>query len=622
MSEASSKLDELKSLVKSFPELPGVYLMKNLREKVIYVGKAKNLRSRVRSYFNCSSDQSIKTVYLVHQIHSIEYILTHTEVEAFLLEASLIKKFRPRYNIRLKDDKAYPYIRLSIKDVFPRFYLNRRVANDGSLYFGPYTSGSAVRDMIRFLNRSFKIRDCSDKFLASRKRPCMTYQIGRCTAPCAQLITEKEYQKDIRSALKLLRGESSSLLKNLKQQMKKASAEERYEAAARFRDSINAISSIWERQSVVSASQKDIDVVAFYGENQGTLIETLHIRAGRVIGHRPHFFPKLDTSRMSEDPREWLTSFLNQYYSENIIPDQILLPVDLGEDITKLLGDVFWERANKRPVLLHTFDEEGRRLMDMAEVNARNHFKDSVFQRKNQMEALEEIQKKLHLPHVPLRMECFDISNFQGSQTVASQVVFEEGLPRAEEYRKYKIDTVEGSNDFAAMKEVLSRRLSHSEWDDPQLIVVDGGKGQLRMAMEALRELGRPEIPLVGMAKARTQGEFTDSELRETQERFFLPGRQNPVLFRPSSMALNILIQLRDEAHRVAITYHRHLRSRDFLASCLDKVKGLGEKRKRYLLTQYSSLEEISRATVEELTALKGFNRKVAESILETLKDK
>ncbi|MCB0363680.1 MAG: GIY-YIG nuclease family protein, partial [Bdellovibrionales bacterium] len=239
MSEASSKLDELKSLVKSFPELPGVYLMKNLREKVIYVGKAKNLRSRVRSYFNCSSDQSIKTVYLVHQIHSIEYILTHTEVEAFLLEASLIKKFRPRYNIRLKDDKAYPYIRLSIKDVFPRFYLNRRVANDGSLYFGPYTSGSAVRDMIRFLNRSFKIRDCSDKFLASRKRPCMTYQIGRCTAPCAQLITEKEYQKDIRSALKLLRGESSSLLKNLKQQMKKASAEERYEAAARFRDSIN-----------------------------------------------------------------------------------------------------------------------------------------------------------------------------------------------------------------------------------------------------------------------------------------------------------------------------------------------------------------------------------------------
>ncbi|MCB0384332.1 MAG: excinuclease ABC subunit UvrC, partial [Bdellovibrionales bacterium] len=498
----AKKIEELKSLVKEFPELPGVYLMKNIRNKVIYVGKAKSLRNRVRSYFNKSTDNSVKTQYLVNQIDHIEYLLTNTEVEAFLLEASLIKKFRPRYNIRLKDDKAYPYIKVSVNDNFPRFYLSRRVEGDGSLYFGPYTSGMAVRETIRFLNRTFRIRDCSDAFLNSRKRPCLTHQIGRCTAPCVNLIDRKTYRADVDSALEYLRGEDKKVVQDLTRRMRDASEQERFEAAAKFRDSLRAIEAIWERQSVVSTRQdRDVDVVAYAGDGRGTLIETLHIRRGRVIGNRFQFFPKLDVSKEGEDPREWMTSFLNQYYAENVIPDEILLPVDLGGDIHKLLIDVFWERQRKRPSLVHALDQGGRELMTMAEKNAKNHFKDQVTKQENIFGGLEEIQKKLHLPSLPRRMECFDISNFQGAQTVASQVVFEEGAARKEDYRKYKIKTVKGPNDFESMKEVLSRRLAHTEYEDPQLIVVDGGKGQLKMAVEVLKELGRPEIPVVGMAK-------------------------------------------------------------------------------------------------------------------------
>ncbi|MCC7405501.1 MAG: excinuclease ABC subunit UvrC [Bdellovibrionales bacterium] len=617
---AAGKIEELKSLVREFPELPGVYLMKNLRDKVIYVGKAKSLRARVRSYFNKSSDQPVKTQYLVNQIEQIHYILTNTEVEAFLLEASLIKKYRPRYNIRLKDDKAYPYIKVSVQDTFPRFYLSRRVESDGALYFGPYTSGTAVRETIRFLNRTFRVRDCADAFMKTRKRPCLTYQIGRCTAPCVGLIETAAYKADIDSALEYLRGEDKKVVKDLTRRMKSASEDERFEAAAKFRDSIQAIEAIWQRQSVVSTKQdRDVDVIAFFGDQRGTLIETLHIRRGRVIGNRSHFLPKLDVSRDGEDPREWLTSFLNQYYAENVIPDEIILPLDLGGDLHKLLGDVFWERQRKRPALVHALDQGARELMTMAEKNAENHFNSQITQRENVLNGLAEIQKKLHLPALPRRMECFDISNFQGSQTVASQVVFEEGTSRKEDYRKYKIKSVEGPNDFESMKEVLRRRLAHTEYEDPQLIVVDGGKGQLKMAVEVLKELGRPEIPVVGMAKARTEGEFSDQEIHESQERFFLPGRQNAVTFRQGSEALNILVQIRDEAHRVAITFHRKLRDQALLSSSLDQVKGLGPAKKKYLLAQFGSLEAIRKAEIEEIAELKGFNRSLAEGVLAAL---
>lgn len=617
----SAKTEELISRVKDFPKEPGVYLMKNARDKVIYVGKAKSLRARVRSYFSESDNHSVKTKYLVAQIDKIDYILTKTEVEAFLLEASLIKKYRPRYNIRLKDDKAYPYIRVSMEAEFPRLYLARRVQHDGAMYFGPYSSGMAVRETIRFLNRTFKIRDCTDSFFKTRTRPCISYQIGQCTAPCVNLVSKDEYRADIKAAMGFLKGHNSKLLKNLTDKMKEASDQERFEAAAKIRDSIRAIETIWQRQTVVSTTKEtDQDVVAFVGDERGTLIETLHVRQGRVIGSRPHFMNRFDGTAETEEFKEWLTSFLNQYYSDNIIPDEIFLQVDLGFDIIKLLQDVFEERQGKRPKIALATGVDGKKLMDMAMTNAQSHFKDAVTKADQQQKGLEMIRDRFGLEDIPRRIECFDISNFQGEENVASQVVFEDGIPKKSDYRKYKIKSFAGANDFAAMKEVLSRRFAHTEYDDPQLVVVDGGKGQLNMAVQALKEIGRADIALVGLAKARTQGEFSESEVAATEERFFLPGRQNPILFPPNTQAFQILVGLRDEAHRFAITFHRKLREGRSMESALDSINGLGEKRKQALLKELGSVERIQQSSVEQLLEVKGMNRVLAERVLLHLK--
>lgn len=610
-------------LVKDFPQLPGVYIMKNVRGKVIYVGKAKNIRARVRSYFNKSAqDVSLKTKFLVHQIDVIELQQTSTEVEAFLLEASLIKKYRPRYNIRLKDDKAYPYILATTTDRFPRLYLARRVKNDGNLYFGPFTSGGAVRESIRFLNQTYKIRDCSDSFFKNRTRPCMTHQIGRCTAPCVDLISEKEYRADFLEAISFLRGEGQKVLKQLDKRMRQAAAEEKFESAARFRDSIAAVNRILEKHTVVGQDQEyDQDAVAFVGDERGTLIEVLHVRRGRVIGSQPYFMSKLNFASPDEDILEWLTSFLNQYYLDNMVPDEIILPVDLGHDMTRLLQAVFEERQNRKPDIHLAMQGGHHQLLNLAKENAEKNFKKQVTEKQNKLNGLEEIKRKLGLPELPIRMECYDISNFQGSESVASQVVFEEGSPKPEDYRKYKIKTVIGSNDFASMKEVLSRRLKHTEYDDPQLIVIDGGKGQLKMAVEVLKEVGRTEIPVVGLAKARTKGDFTDSEVDATEERVFLPGRQNPVTFAKNSEALQILVGIRDEAHRFAITFHRKLREERTLTSALDEIPGLGAKRKQTLLKTYSDIVQIKSLAVEDIARLPGFNRTLAERILLHLND-
>lgn len=620
MSKAQDRIELLKLRVKELPNSPGAYLMKGANDKVIYVGKAKDLRARVRSYFSGSKDLSPKTVHLVNQIESIDYLITKTEVEAFLLEASLIKKYRPRYNIRLKDDKAYPYIRVSMADTFPRLYLCRRVQNDGAYYYGPYTSGLAVRETIRFLNKTFRIRDCTDGFFKTRKRPCMTYQIGRCTAPCVKYVDEKTYRFDIEGAVTFLEGQNKKLIKELKSKMKEASDAERYEEAARWRDSLSAVERLLERQVVVSdRSELDQDVLAFFGDARGTLIEVLHIRKGRVIGNRSHFIPKLDCHSPDEDPKEWLTSFINQYYEDNIVPDQILLPVDLTDDICKLLVDVFKERQNRKTQLRHTFGADARKLMEMAQKNAEAHFNDHINKQTTLYESLGEIQAKFGLKQLPLRIECFDISNFQGKESVASQVVFEEGVPKRDDYRRYKIRTVEGANDFASMKEVLERRFKHTEYEDPQLVIVDGGKGQLSLALAALKEIGRPDISVVGMAKARAEGEFDSPEITHSEERFFLPGRSNPVIFGKNSQALNILVALRDEAHRFAITYHRSLREKKLLASRLDEISGLGDKRKTALLKHFGSVDAIRTANVDEISNVPGMNAPLAQKIINEL---
>lgn len=617
-----ARLEQIRERVREFPQTSGVYLMKSQIDKIIYVGKAKNLRSRVRSYFGDVKDHSPKTRLLVSHIYDVEYILTKTEVEAFLLEASLIKKHRPKYNIRLRDDKAYPYIRLSWEDDFPRLYLARKVKKDGSLYFGPYTSGLAVNGTIRFLNRNFFIRDCTDSVMKTRTRPCMTYQIGRCRAPCVNYISKEQYRDEVEGAKQFLKGQNKSLIKALTAKMKVASDEEKFEVAGKLRDSIQSIKAILEKQTVINeSSDKDVDAIGFFGDERGCLVETVHVRSGRVLGTRSHFLPHIDPQSPMEDPREWLVDFINQYYDENYIPDDILLPVDIGLDLKKLLEAVLYERTGSESQVRFATDEKGRNLVSMANENAQSHFAKYVSKSAEKDQGLLEIQSKLGLSQKPLRIECFDISTFQGAETVASQVVFEEGVPAREHYRRYKIRTVQGIDDFASMSEVLSRRFQHAEMELPDLIVVDGGKGQLSQAVRILQEIGKQDIPVVGLAKARTQSDFASSEVSSTEERFFQPGRANPVVFKENSEAFQILVGIRDEAHRFAITYHRKLRENTSLESELDFVVGLGEKRKRQLLEKFKTVDDLRQASVDEIADIKGFNRVLAERILLQLND-
>ncbi len=619
MSKSAERIERIKSKVVDFPQTPGVYLMKNANDKIIYVGKAKRLRNRVRSYFNPNLDHS-KTQLLVRNIESIDYILTETEAEAFLLEASLIKKHRPRYNIRLKDDKAYPYIRLSLSDAFPRFYLARKVLNDGSKYFGPYTSGYVVRHTMRFLNQSFQIRDCADHFMKSRKRPCMTHQIGACTAPCVDLVDEKSYGNQVKKAKRFLEKEATTVVKKLKKQMFELAEEEKFELAARFRDSIAAIERVLERQAVINAqATNNQDVIGFFGDERGVLIETLHIRQGRVIGQRNQFFSQVDPTSDKDDAREWLTSFINQYYQDNIVPDEIYLPIDLGRDIIKLLEEVFAHRGHPEINIMFPTHQQGQKLIEMANKNAKSHFDNQVSKSRKKQEGLQLIAKKLHLKEPPNRIECYDISHFQGEESVGSQVVAENGSLAKEHYRRYKIKSKTGGDDYAAMAEVLGRRLDHEEWDEPDLIIIDGGKGQLNVAVQVLKDKGKSYIPVAGLAKERTKRNFKGEQVEKSMERFYLPGRQNPVTFAEGSEAFKLLVGLRDEAHRFAISFHRKLRDDKSFSSQLDKIKGLGPTITKRLLTTFDSVKSIKQASVGELCEVQGVTESLAQTILDKL---
>jgi len=621
---ANLKQDELRDLVRQFPDQAGVYLMKNFSDKVIYVGKAKNLKQRVRSYFGETKDLTPKTRLLVTHIHIIDYILTKTEVEAFLLEASLIKKYRPKYNIRLKDDKNYPYIRVSMKDEFPRLYLSRSVKSDGSLYFGPYTRGGSVFETISFLNQIFQLRDCTDHVLASRDRPCINFQLGRCTAPCVKKISPEAYRTDVRKALKFLRGQSGELVEELEKKMIKLSEEEKYEQAARWRDTLRSLNAILEKQSVIDPeAKKNLDIITFCGDYRGTLIQFLHVRQGRVIGTRSQFIAGFDPTEPKEDPREWFVSIINQYYWDNMIPDEVLISFDIGIEMVRLVQSALTERrgGEKVKVTLATNDEKEKELLEMTEKNALMAFEKQSEKVESKKTGLEEIKNKFNLPLWPHRIECYDISNFHGKEIVASQVVFENGIPAKDQYRLYKIKSLQDANDFAAMKEVLLRRFKHSEWEKPHLILVDGGKGQLNKAVQALKEMDCEQVPVVSLAKSKTTSDFEEGEVNSSEERFYLPGRQNPITFKRNSEAFRILTQLRDEAHRFAITFHRKLRHKQSLSSVLDKVPGLGVKRRKILLNHFSDIDAILKAKEEEIASLPSFHLELAKVIKKFLLD-
>lgn len=617
--ERLKTLEDLKLFVSLLPKEPGVYLMKNIADVVIYVGKAKNLRNRVRSYFQNSKDLPVKVKHLVSHIVKIDFIVTQTEVEAFLLEASLIKKNRPRYNIRLKDDKSYPYIKCTTGEDYPRLYLVRKVKKDRAFYYGPYASSFAVRKTMQFLNQTFNIRDCSNGFMQTRKRPCLTYDMGRCQAPCVDYVSKDDYRKNIDKAIDFLEGDNKVVLKSLNAEMLHYAENESFEVAAKIRDQIRSIDAILEKQAMVSDDRIDTDLVAYFSNEHGALVEIVSVRKGRVIGSRPYFFNKNNLGAEYEDQRHWVISFLNHYYDDNLIPDRIILPIAVGVELEKLFKDVLKSRTHRTVSVSHIAIKHEKNLQLLAEKNAHLHFDQFAKKSAQRDEGLKLIQEKLKLPDLPRRIECYDISNFQGQQSVASQVVFYDGSPSKEDYRKYKIKTVQGANDFESMKEVLKRRFSHKEYPDPQMILVDGGKGQLKLALEALKEVGREDIPIRSLAKARTDSDFENVEVKGTDERFFIPGRQNPVIFRNNTEAFRILVQLRDEAHRFAIEFHRKLRDQESFSSVLDQIPGLGPKKRETLDRFFPDMTQLMAASQAQLERLPGFPKALAKRIYEAL---
>ena len=554
----NNKIKHLKKKAEKLPALPGVYLMKTNKDGVLYVGKAKSLRARVQSYFNEKSSlfKASKAQFLIRKMDKIDYIVTENEVEAFLLEASLIKRHRPRYNIRLKDDKAYPYIRFSAQDDFPRFYVERKIKDSRSVYFGPYTESGAVRALIDLLNQAFYLRDCSNSDFKSRTRPCLSWEMGICPAPCVRKITKSLYQKNGRSALNFLKGKTGALTKKIKSQMRARAKELKFEEALRLRDSLRVIERIEQSQSVFQNSDKDRDVAVFKMRQQELLIEILHFRKGRLIGNRFHFFKK------ARPEEEFFLSFLNQYYADNLIPDELLVKMPIKDSRMKLLEKALSARKGQSFAVTSVCGEEDLPLIEMAEKNAESHLLNEIDQEQSLQDGLLEIKRRLNLPRLPRRMECYDVSHWKGMQTVGSQVVFENGLPSKKNYRLYNLTVISAGDDYLALKQLLRRRLQHTEYENLDMILIDGGKGQLKAVQTVLKSLKREDIPLSALAKDRVKKERGGNS---TGERFYIPGRKNHIQFSPSSKALRILLHLRDEAHRFAISSHRKKRNKAFL---------------------------------------------------------
>ncbi len=554
---------------------PGVYLMKDEPGGVLYVGKAKNLSNRLATYFQAANHEVQRTEMMVGRVATFDVILTETEAEALILEATLIKKHRPKFNVRLKDDKAYPYLKIQVHQAFPKIEWTRRVQRDGARYFGPFPSAWSARQVMNLLNETFKLRDCSDNTFRHRSRPCILYQMGKCTGPCVALIEQGHYQRDIQSVVEVLEGKTDSLVKSLRRGMEDASEREEFERAAEYRDQIRNLELVTQTQGVVEAgSQRDRDVVGIAregGEAHGTV---LRIRGGRMVSVQHYHLQNTDPS-LSESTI--LSEFLSQYYAaaqaardqkeaevslrEIEFPKEVLVPVSPEDpdwiERTFGVGVRVAEGAEGSPGR-----QVADQLLNVARSNAQYALEQAVKKDAGHgIQALEEIQDKLHLPRLPVRIECYDISNTQGEEAVASRVVFVDGAPDKNLYRRYKIKTVQGSNDFAMMREVLDRRFSHDE-SLPDLVVVDGGKGQLSQAVAILDDLQIQGVSVVGLAKARTESDFKSSEVKSSMERIFIPNRKNPVPLLPHTSAYKLLTHVRDEAHRFAITYHRLLRGK------------------------------------------------------------
>ncbi len=588
---------ELEEKLQHLPDRPGVYLMKDTQDRIIYVGKAVVLKNRVRSYFQSSRNHSPKVKALVAKITDLEYIVTNSEIEALILECNLIKKHRPKYNISLRDDKTYPYIKVTTNEAFPRVVVTRKVLKDGARYFGPYTNAGAVHDTIHLLKTLFPLRTCRQM---DAKRPCLQYHIKRCLAPCTQQVDSKVYDEMIKAVCLFLEGRSDIVAKNLRNQMKEAVEDLEFERAAQLRDQLAAVEKITEKQNIVTGSG-DQDVIGLARSSAGTCVQVFFVRSGKMVG-REHF---LMTGSEEEEDTAVLSAFLKQYYSQAaFIPREVLLPLAVEEP--ELLSS--WLSDMKQGKVVLEVPKRGTKkdLVAMAVGNANTVLQEQAEKiRKDEHaaeSAMQELSVKLGLPRPAYRIECFDISHIQGSETVASMVVFENGLPKKNDYRRYKIKSAEGKpDDFLSMQEVVLRRYRQAAEPLPDLIVIDGGKGQLNSALEVIRGVGLDDIPVVGLAK-----EF---------EHIFCPGDSQPLILPNQSQALFLIQRIRDEAHRFAITYHRKLRSKRNLVSVLDHIPGIGEKRRKALWQHFGSLDKMKQAEVEELAAVPGMNMTAAQAV-------
>ncbi|OGP04372.1 MAG: excinuclease ABC subunit C [Deltaproteobacteria bacterium GWA2_38_16] len=547
------KKEALLLKVKKSPLKPGVYLMKESSGKIIYVGKAKNLRNRLKSYFY-TKDHTPKVAVMVSRVSDLSWIITDTELEALMLEGTLIKKYHPRYNIHLRDDKTYPYLRITVHEQWPKLEVVRRPKRDKALYFGPYTSAYSIRETLKLLTKIFPIRDCSESKFSNRTRPCLSYDIGICTAPCVNIISEGAYRKIVDDLISFLKGKKKDLLKALRNQMKELSSQTKYEEAAQLRDRIQGIEHLLEQQKVVSLKLTDQDVIGWCRKEEDIEIALLFIRAGRLLGKKIFSF-----SRVTQPEEDFLSSFILQYYEMEFIPDEIIVPVTLSDQ--KILQHFLFQQRSKAVKLIFPKSGEKKALLAMANENAKDHLRHGGVQK--EVSILEELKTKLHLKNEPDRIECFDISNIQGTNAVGSRVTFIQGKADKNFYRRYKIKTVEGPNDYAMMNEVLSRRFKNKDEDTfPDLLMVDGGRGQLSIALQVLKELEIENIDVIGLAKEKTISSFQGKLIEKLQERVYVPGQKNPVIFKENSPALHLLQRLRDEAHRFAITYHKKLRSK------------------------------------------------------------
>ena len=587
--------------LKLLPDSPGVYIMKDDHGKIIYVGKAIVLKNRVRQYFQSNRNHTPKVRAMVSHIADFETIMTANEVESLILEANLIKKHRPRYNIRLKDDKSYPYVKVTVQEDFPRVFITRRVLRDGARYFGPYTNVTALRDSLKLLRRLFPLRTCR----TMPERPCLEYHIKRCLAPCVGKVEAEDYRAMIRAVLLFLEGRTDDVERELEQRMNAAAEAYHFETAARLRDQLSAVRTAAERQNIVTGAG-DQDAVGMARSAAGVCVQIFFIRGGKMIG-REHFLLR---GSEEESDADILRAFLEQYYNQaTFVPREVLLPCAIDAAAQATIEAWLAARKGGGKVALLT-PQRGTKhdIVQMATGNAAKFLADEETRRslldEQTLGAVEELGRYLGLKHPPRRMECFDISHNQGQETVASMVVFEDGAPKKSDYRRFKIRSTEGKpDDFLSMREVTTRRyVGLPEEELPDLIIIDGGKGQLSSALEIIRHAaGHKDVPVVGLAK-----QF---------ELVFTEGNPEPVELPRRSQALYLIQRIRDEAHRFAITFHRKLRGKRNLVSVLDHIVGIGPKRRQSLRTHFGSLEKIKEATVEELAVAPGMNRTSAEAV-------